>query len=383
MPETKTKKNHTLIILQVLSYVFFSIYTVFAIILSVILIKYPLLPLKYFLPIIILLTILDFLFIFFMFKKSTKIYVFILCGLFEILFTVIIGYALFYLGTTISFFESIKPEDSTIKAPEIDIHNDSFNIYISGIDTYGEITTVSRSDVNIIVTVNPRTHTILLTTVPRDYEVQLHGTSDTDLKDKLTHAGLYGVDMSIKTIEDLLDITIDYYVRINFDSTIKFIDAIGGVEITPDATFYKAKYNCYFEAGVTKHLDGGCALTYARERKTYEYGDLHRIENQQDILEAVIEKLTTSKALLSNYPNILASLSDSLETNIPSDYFYRFINQQLDTMPSWTIERNAVEGTEIHVPNYTYPDDVNFMFQQNPESIAEASSKINEVLAEQ
>ena len=379
MPETKTKKNHTLIILQVLSYVFFSIYTVFAIILSVILIKYPLLPLKYFLPIIILLTILDFLFIFFMFKKSTKIYVFILCGLFEILFTVIIGYALFYLGTTISFFESIKPEDSTIKAPEIDIHNDSFNIYISGIDTYGEITTVSRSDVNIVVTVNPRTHTVLLTTIPRDYEVQLHGT--TGLKDKLTHAGLYGVEMSIKTIEDLLNIDISYYLRINFDSTIKLIDALGGVEITPDATFYKSKYNCYFRAGVTMHLDGGCALTYARERKTYEFGDLHRIENQQDILSAVIEKLTTSKTLLTNYVNILASLSDSIETNIPSDQFYRLINMQLDSMPSWTIERNAVEGTEIHVPTYTYPDQNLFVFEQNPESIEKASIKIDEVLA--
>lgn len=380
MPEIKPK-NHTKNILRILSYIFFSLYTISAVILSVILIKFPLLPLKYFLPIIILLTILDLLFIFFMFKKSTRTYTFLICALFEIVFTAIIGFALYYLGSTISFFDSIKPEDSTIETPVIDIHNDSFNIYISGIDTYGEISTVSRSDVNIIITVNPRTHTILLTTVPRDYEVKLHGTSDTDLKDKLTHAGLYGIDMSIKTIEDLLNINIDYYVRINFDSTIKFIDAIGGVEVTPDATFYKPKYNCYFQEGVTIHLNGGCALTYARERKVYGLGDLHRIENQQDILTAVIEKLTTSKALLTNYTNILASLSDSIETNIPSDYFYRFINQQLDTMPSWTIERNAVEGTEIHVPTYTYPDQILFVFQQNPESIAEASAKIHEVLA--
>ena len=381
MPETKPTKNHTKNMLRIFSYIFFSIYTIFAIILSVILIKVPILPLKYFLPIIMLLTILDILFIFFLFRKSTKIVTSLVCIVFELIFTALIGFALFYLGTTISFFNSIKPQTS-IDLPEkidFDITKDPFNLYISGIDTYGEITTVSRSDVNIVVTVNPRTHTVLLTTIPRDYEVQLHGT--TGLKDKLTHAGLYGVEMSIKTIEDLLNIDISYYLRINFDSTIKLIDALGGVEITPDATFYKSKYNCYFRAGVTMHLDGGCALTYARERKTYEFGDLHRIENQQDILSAVIEKLTTSKTLLTNYVNILASLSDSIETNIPSDQFYRFINMQLDTMPSWTIERNAVEGTEIHVPNYTYPDDVNFMFQQNPESIKEASIKIDEVLA--
>ncbi|MBQ1528270.1 LCP family protein, partial [Candidatus Saccharibacteria bacterium] len=287
MPETKytekPTKNRTKSILPIFSYVFFSIYTIFAIILSVILIKVPILPLKYFLPIIILLTILDILFIFFLFRKSTKIVTSLVCIVFEIIFTALIGFALFYLGTTISFFNSIKPQTS-IDLPEktdFDITKDPFNLYISGIDTYGEITTVSRSDVNIVVTVNPRTHTVLLTTVPRDYEVQLHGT--TGLKDKLTHAGLYGVEMSIKTIEDLLNIDISYYLRINFDSTIKLIDALGGVEITPDATFYKSKYNCYFRAGVTMHLDGGCALTYARERKTYEFGDLHRIDNQQDI----------------------------------------------------------------------------------------------------
>ena len=381
MPETKLFKNRATNILRWINYISFAVYTIFAIILSVVLFRLSILPLKYFLPIIILLIILDIIFIIFLFKKSTKIYSYIICFVFELIFSALIGFALFYLGTTISFFNSIKPQNP-VDLPEkvgFDITTDSFNFYISGIDTYGEITTVSRSDVNIVVTVNPRTHTILLTTVPRDYEVQLHGT--TGLKDKLTHAGLYGIEMSIQTIEDLLNIDIDYYLRINFDSTIKLIDALGGVEITPDATFYKEKYNCYFKAGVTMHLDGGCALTYARERKTYEFGDLHRIENQQDILSAIINKLTTSKTLLTNYVNILASLSDSLETNIPSDQFYRLINMQLDSMPSWTIERNAVEGTEIHVPTYTYPDLELFVFQQNQESIEEATAKIEEVLA--
>ena len=271
----------------------------------------------------------------------------------------------------------VKIKIDTVANQNLDVTKDSFNILVSGIDTFGDISTISRSDVNIVITVNPRTHTILLTTIPRDYEVQLHGT--TGLKDKLTHAGLYGIDMSVKTIEDLLDIKIDYYVRINFDSTIKLINALGGVEVTPDATFYRPKYNCSFKEGVTVHLNGECALTYARERKVYGLGDLHRIQNQQDILSAIIAKLTTSKTLLTNYTNILASLSDSIETNIPSDQFYRLINIQLDSMPSWNLDRNTVNGTEIHVPTYTIPNQILFVFQQNPESIATASAKIHAV----
>ena len=487
MQEIETPKNHTRNILRAFSYVAFCIYTIVAVIFSVVLVKFPILPLKFFLPIIILLVILDLIFIFFLFKKNTKNYVYLSCIIFELIFSALIGFAFYYFGHTISFFDSIKPHDyqieeyyvlvpedsalteigefsnhtlatyddysenyqtalrdltqkitpqivsyenlsgainavvdgntdavfvkgtlaeiasdvfenfdidnyrildiiklqikvDAVESGDVDITKDSFNILISGIDTYGDIATVSRSDVNIIVSVNPRTHKVLLTTVPRDYEVQLHGT--TGLMDKLTHAGLYGINMSIQTIEDLLGIDISYYLRINFDSTIKLIDALGGVEVTPDATFYRPKYNCHFREGVTMHLDGSCALTYARERKVYEFGDLHRIQNQQDILSAVINKLTTSRTLLTNYTNILTSLSDSIETNIPSDQFYRFINMQLDQMPSWNIERNAVEGTEIHVPTYTIPDRALFVFEQNPDSIIKASVMISELLAE-
>ena len=482
MPETDSKKAHTFF--TVLNCICFFIYTASAVVLSIVLVKLPILPLKFFLPIIIILAALAIIFLVLLFKK-TKIITQICCMIFELAFTALIGFAFFYFGSTINFFDSIKPHDyqieeyyvlvpadsevqtlddlkdhtiaiyddssenyqtalkrlnqkstlqnvpynnlgeaitaivnrtaesifikgvmadiaseifttfdieeyriveniqirievDAVESEELDMTRDSFNIYISGIDTYGDITTVSRSDVNIVVTVNPRTHTILLTTVPRDYEVQLHGT--TGLMDKLTHAGLYGVNMSIQTIEDLLDIGINYYVRINFDSTIKLIDSLGGVEVTPDATFYRPKYNCHFREGITMHLDGSCALTYARERKVYGLGDLHRIQNQQDILSAMINKLTSSKTLLTNYTNILASLSDSIETNIPSDQFYRLINLQLDAMPSWNLERNTVNGTEIHVPTYTIPDQILFVFQQDAESIEAASLMIHEVM---
>lgn len=272
----------------------------------------------------------------------------------------------------------IKTPIDAISTLDIDVTQKSFNIFISGIDTEGNISTVSRSDVNMVVTVNPRTHTILLTSIPRDYYVQLHGTHE--LKDKLTHAGLYGINMSVKTVEDLFNIKIDFYVRVNFDSTVNLIDTIGGIEVTPDATFYRPKHNCYFEESVTTHVDGACALAYARERKVYSTGDLHRIQNQQEVLTAIIDKLTSSKTILTEYTRILSSMVGSLETNISSNQFYKLINMQLDSMPNWKIERISVTGDDDLLPTYTFPNQNLFVFIPDSNSVLEASTKIHEVL---
>ncbi len=272
----------------------------------------------------------------------------------------------------------IKTPIDAISTLDIDVTQKSFNIFISGIDTEGNISTVSRSDVNMVVTVNPRTHTILLTSIPRDYYVQLHGTHE--LKDKLTHAGLYGINMSVKTVEDLFNIKIDFYVRVNFDSTVNLIDTIGGIEVTPDATFYRPKHNCYFEESVTTHVDGACALAYARERKVYSTGDLHRIQNQQEVLTAIIDKLTSSKTILTEYTRILSSMVGSLETNISSNQFYKLFNMQLDSMPNWKIERISVTGDDDLLPTYTFPNQNLFVFIPDSNSVLEASTKIHEVL---
>lgn len=277
---------------------------------------------------------------------------------------------------------SIKTAIKNLEVSKIDVTRDSFNIYISGIDTYGDIATVARSDVNMIVTINPKTHKILLTSIPRDYYVQLHGT--TGLKDKLTHSGLYGIDMTIDTIEDLLGINIDYYIRVNFDSTIGLIDALGGVDVIPDITFSRPSNGrwCSYYEGVPNHLDGTCALRYARERKAYGAGDMHRIQNQQEVLTAIIDKLTSSKTLLTEYTKILSSLSGSLETNIPSGQIYALINEQLNSMPSWTIERISLNGTHIDAPTYTISTEYLYVFEPIPESIAEVTAKIQAVMTE-
>lgn len=277
---------------------------------------------------------------------------------------------------------TIKTKVEKHETSSIDVTKTPFNIYISGIDTYGDISTVARSDVNMIITINPKTHKILLTSIPRDYYVQLHNTIG--LKDKLTHSGLYGIDMTIKTVEDFLGANIDYYIRVNFDSTIGLIDALGGVDVIPDITFSRLNdYRwCSYYEGVVNHLDGFCALRYARERKAYGTGDMHRIQNQQEVLTAIINKLTSSKTLLTEYTKILTSLSGSLETNIPSGQIYSLINFQLDSMPSWTIERISLNGTHIDAPTYTISTEYLYVFEPIPESIAEVATKIQEVISE-
>lgn len=176
----------------------------------------------------------------------------------------------------------IKNEDI---GESVDVTNKPFNIYISGIDTYGSINKVSRSDVNILMSVNPIKKEILLTNIPRDYYVKLHTFKEYD---KLTHAGIYGVNESIKTIEDLLDTKINYYIKVNFTSLVDIVDAIDGITVNSNYNFVsKDGYSFVKGANV---LDGKKALSFARERKSFKEGDRVRGENQQLVLTALINK---------------------------------------------------------------------------------------------
>ena len=178
------------------------------------------------------------------------------------------------------------------------------------------------------MTVNPNTHEILLTHIPRDFYVQLHGT--TGLKDKLTHAGIYGIDMSVKTIEDLLGIDINYYVRVNFTTLIKIVDTIGGIDVVSDRDF--SEYGYSYKKGIN-HLDGMHALMYSRIRHVLEGGDRARGKHQEQVITAIFQKITSSEVLLKDYNKILENLTDSLQTNISSNEIKAFIKKQLDTMP--------------------------------------------------
>ena len=254
--------------------------------------------------------------------------------------------------------------------------NEPFNVLISGIDTAGDINSVSRSDVNIVMTVNPKNHEVLLTNIQRDIQVQLHGT--TGIKDKLTHAGIYGIDMSRQTIEDFLDTKIPYYIRVNFDSLVKVVDSIGGVDIDNDVAF--KGYTRNFEVGKL-HLNGKEALEYARERKKMPSGDYTRGLHQEKIMEAIISKVTTSKKILNNYSKFTSVLDEFIQTNIPSSTIKFYVREQLDTMPKWNVISRAVESSgSALIETYSMPGMNLYVAFPDEKSVKTSSRIINEMI---
>ncbi len=264
---------------------------------------------------------------------------------------------------------------SEIDNNEMDIAKKPFNILISGIDTNGSITKTSRSDVNIIMTVNPNTNEILLTHIPRDYYVQLHGT--TGSKDKITHAGIYGVDMSLKTIEDFLDIDIQYYVRVNFTTLIKIVDIIGGIDVESDKAF--SEYGYSYKKGIN-HLNGNQALMYSRIRHVLEGGDRARGKHQEQVITAIFQKITSSEVLLKDYNKILSGLSDSLQTNLTPNDMKAFIKKQLDTMKTWNINSISVDGTSSRGNCYSMPGRDLYIMIPNQSTVDNAHKYITGII---
>lgn len=259
-------------------------------------------------------------------------------------------------------------------AKNVDVKKETFNIYLSGIDTYGDISSVSRSDVNIIATVNPTTHQILLTTIPRDYYVQLAGT--TGLKDKLTHAGIYGIDTSIKTLENLLDIEINYYIRVNFSSVERIIEALGGVDVYSEYTFQGAS-GTYFQNGYNR-VNGSQALEFARTRKTVDGGDRTRGKNQQALIQAIIKK-ACSKDIITKYSSLLNSLEGTFQTNMPMDKITDLVKKQIDDMAQWNITSISLDGSNGSEYTYSYSWQLLYVMIPDESTIENAKAKIKEV----
>ena len=263
-----------------------------------------------------------------------------------------------------------------IKTDGVNIEKDVINIYISGMDEYGNVTTTSRSDVNMIVTINPETKQILLTNIPRDYYVQLHDT--TGYKDKLTHAGIYGLDTSVATIEDLLEIDINYYFKVNFSSLVKIVDALGGVEVYSEYDFQSWDgYN--FSKGYNK-VDGKAALSFVRERKTFNEGDNQRGKNQQAMIEAIFRKCT-SPSIIIKYNSLLNSLSDSMITDMPMKNITKLAKMQLRENPKWIITSNSLTGTGSSEYTYTYPYQRLYVTVADEESLKLSKEMIKKVIA--
>ena len=265
-------------------------------------------------------------------------------------------------------------------AKEADVTNQPFVVYISGIDSYGSIATVSRSDVNMVGVINPKTKQVLLLSIPRDYYVQLRGT--TGYKDKLTHAGLYGIEASVGTLEDLLATDINYYARVNFSSLEKIVDALGGVDVYSKYSFTssKATGGTYYFAEGYNHMNGKQALAFSRERKRLPGGDRARGINQQAVIDGIIRK-ATSPAIITGYSKILNSLKDSFQTNMSDNDMQKLIKMQLNDMASWNITSYSLDGTDGNDYTYSYPTQKLYVMLPIEETVTEAQNLIDKVIA--
>lgn len=253
------------------------------------------------------------------------------------------GLGSYYLKTTFSMFARIN-DDGKVASSNVDVSTDAFNVYISGHDNWGKNEDLQRSDVNMIVTINPQTRKILLTSMPRDSYVKLHKTGTMD---KLTHTGIYGIDETLSTVHGWLGTDFDFYVEMNFRSFVDVIDAMGGITVDSPVAFKSAVSKYSYVKGENK-LNGRQALFFARERKSFEKEDEARIANQQRVVKAVIKKLLSSKTLLLNYKDVIDAMGKNMTTNMSVAQINTLVRLQIEDPGGWTIEQQAITGTEAY-----------------------------------
>ena len=259
----------------------------------------------------------------------------------------------------------------------VEVTQEPFNMYITGIDTAGSIDTTARSDVNMIATINPNTRTILLTSIPRDYYVML---PDSGAYDKLTHTGLNGANYTVETVENMLGEEINYYVKVNFTTVVTLVDAIGGIDVVSDYSFVSKIGGYYFEAGLNENLTGEEALAFARERYAFEDGDFQRNKDQQIVMTAIINKVSQSSVLLWNYTDILNAVENNIEMNMTADEIKALIRTQTDDMSSWKIISQNIVGTPSNEYCYSWGQYLSVVLQDQG-SINEATEKMRAVIA--
>ncbi|MBO4591126.1 MAG: LCP family protein [Eubacterium sp.] len=230
------------------------------------------------------------------------------------------------------------------------IDKDTFCVYFSGIDTFGSVTARSRSDVNIIGVVNNKTKTILLLSTPRDYFIELSNSNGK--KDKLTHAGIYGIDVSMESLEMLYNVDLSYYVRINFSGFQDIINTLGGVDVYSEQEFESVteEGTYYYDAGIN-HLNGEEALGFARARYAFIDGDRQRGRNQMQVIKATIEKLE-SKETLKNYATLMDNMSGSFQTDMTKDNIGYLVQSTLDE-GGWKVLTYSVSGSDAEEVCYS------------------------------
>ena len=261
------------------------------------------------------------------------------------------------------------------------ITKEPFVVYLSGVDNRGELTENARSDVNILAVVNPVTKQAALINTPRDYYVDLAGTES---KDKLTHAGLYGVETSMATLGNLYGVDVDHYIRINFAGFISIIDAIGGVDVYSDQAFTSVGSPGYYDpttfAEGWNHLDGKSALAFARERHAFKTGDIQRGINQMKVIDAMANKLK-SPTLLMSFSKLMDAAADCFVTSFSQEQISALVRMQLGDLASWDIQSYTVTGSGAKSSKcYSAKGQSLYVMKPDENSVNEAKALIAAVL---
>ena len=281
---------------------------------------------------------------------------------------------------TTLIWEYVITKDIKDAAKKVDVTKDGFTVLVNGIDAQeGGVDQAANSDVNMLVTVNPTTKQILMVSIPRDYYVEL---ASFGAYDKLTHSGSYGIEETRKTLEKLFNVDVNYTAKANFNAVKDLVDAVGGVDVYSDLEMTlrdEDGIDKYIKEGMN-HMDGPTALRFARERSSYEEGDNHRIKNQQDVLKAIIKKLT-SPAIISDYSSILDALGDNMNTSMKASDLKKLAKMQISDGASWDIQQYQVTGYDGSSSEcYSYPGPSLYVMYPNEETVEIATQKIKAVL---
>lgn len=300
------------------------------------------------------------------------------------IFVVLFVGASSFMGNTYAMLEKISDSGKSATGPaakSVNVTEEPFNIYITGIDQWEDEKglDLERSDVNMIVTVNPLTKKLLLTSIPRDTYVKLHTAQQMD---KLTHTGIYGVDETLNTIEDWFGIDLNYYVKVNFTGAKDIINAMDGVNMYSPIAFKSSLKDFEYVKGWNQ-MGGEKCLYYARERKAFEGQDSIRVENQQRVLKAVIKKMTSSTTLLTKYGDIMAAAGDNMATNMPASDMKDLVRMQITDLSEWDIQNQKIEGEygEDYVASLSSANKYS-IYRPDEKSVEKCLKKIEEIESE-
>lgn len=318
------------------------------------------------------------------FKVFLGIIFFILCA-----FNIFIPYT---LNKSISSLDAIQDDknsnqensnldssDKSEKNSDSKINNNAgFLLYFSGIDSYGQIDKISRTDADILMAIRPKDKKILMVSIPRDTYVPIAGKGNNQ-KDKLTHSGIYGINSTVQTINNLFGVNIDYYVRVNFTSVEKIVDLLGGIDVENDHNF-KVR-DKVFEKG-TIHLNGKETLAFARERHSFKDGDIQRGKNQQKVLKALIKK-GSNPSIILNMNEYLQIFEEYVRTDMPREDILKLVNMEISNPGSWNIENISLKGQgKMGLKSYAMPGSNLYMYLPDEGSIREISDQIKELIGE-